>query len=180
MINLLPPEEKQKLISQKRERLTAVLGTVILISLVCLILILLSIKFYILAATDYQRNALEQAERKYKTQDFVVMTNTIEKYNTILAQLSSFYEKEIYFSKVLEIITNIPSDKNLLITNFSLSRDESGTVKVSISGISNTRENLLAFKNSVELEEKIKKPYFSPESWTAPKNAPFSLTFEIN
>ena len=180
MINLLPLEEKQKLSLKNKEKLTIVLGIVVLVSLVCLTLILLSIKFYILAKTDYQKNILEQAEKKYQTPDFVSLNGVIKKYNTTLIQLDSFYKKEIYFNKVLNIITDVPTPKGLYLADFSLNRDKNGIVQVSVSGVSNTRENLLIFRKNVEAVREIKNPYFSPGSWASPKDISFSLTFEID
>jgi hypothetical protein len=180
MINLLPPEEKQKLFLEKKKKLAIILGTVILVSLICLTLILLSIKFYILAETDEQRNMLKQAIQEKQTSDFINLSSIIQKYNGTLDQLDSFYKKEIYFSQTLEIITDVPSPKGLYLTNFSFSRDKSGVVQASVSGISNTREDLLLFKKNIEEDKKIKNPYFSPGSWINQKNVNFSLTFEIN
>jgi len=179
MINLLPPEEKQKLFFEKKEKLAMILGIVVLVSLICLTLILFSIKFYILAETDYQKKILEQTKLVDQTPDFINLNSTIQKYNGILAQLNSFYKKEIYFSQALKIITGVPSPKGLYLTNFSLSRDSSGIIQVSASGVSDTRENLLVFKNNIEGSIEIKNSYFSPESWISPKNVNYSLTFEI-
>lgn len=180
MINLLPLEEKQKLFLKKKEKLTIIWGIVILVSLVCLTLILLSIKFYILAETDYQKNMLKQAEQENQTPDVASLTSTIKKYNVILAQLDSFYTKEIHFNQVLKIITDISKPKNLYLTSFSLSRDKTGAVQLIVAGISDTRENLLVFKKNIEQDQKIENPYFSPESWLNPTNANFSLTFKVN
>jgi len=180
MINLLPPIEKQKLLSEKKEKLAIIFGIVFLVSLICLTLILLSIKFYILAETDYQKNLLEQNKQINQTPDFMNSNSIIKKYNIILAQLGSFYKKEIYFNQALNIITSVPTPKDLYLTDFSLNRDKNGMVKVSVSGTSDKRDNLLIFKKDIEVNEKIKNPYFSAESWVSPKNVKFSLTFEIN
>lgn len=180
MINLLPQEEKQALFQKKKEKLAIIWGIVVLVSLICLTLILLSIKFYMLAETDYQKIMLKQAEQKYKTPEFVNSNNIIKKYNVILAQLDSFYTKETYFNQALKTITDVQEPKGLYITKFSLIRDAKGVIQVSVSGISDTRENLLIFKKNVENAEEIKSPYFSPESWINPKDADFSLTFEIS
>lgn len=179
MINLLPLEEKQKLLYSKKEKLAVIWGIVILVSLVCLTLILLSIKFYVLAETDYQKNLLQQAEQKNKTSDFTASVGIMQRYDATLSQLDSFYKKEIYFNQALKIITDVPAPKGLYLTNFSLNRDEKGTVQAGVSGVSDTRDNLLIFKNSIEQSQGIKNPYFSPESWISPKNVNFSLTFGI-
>lgn len=180
MINLLPLEEKQKLLLVKKERLAIIWGIVVSVFLVCLILILLSIKFYILTETDYQENILQQTEREDQTPDFINLNSVIQKYNVSLAQADSFYKKEIYFSQALQIITGVPSPKGLYLTNFSLSRNETGMVQVSVSGVSDTRDNLLIFQKNIEDNQDIKNPYFSPESWISPKNVNFSLTFYLS
>lgn len=180
MINLLPPAEKEKLFSEKKEKLTIILGIVISVALICLTLVLLAIKFYILTDTDYQKIILAQAQQQDRTPDFTSLNNTVKKYNTILAQLDSFYKREIYFNQAIQIITNVPSPKGLYLTNFLLSRDVKGVVQVSVSGVSDTRENLLVFQKNIAGTPKIKNPSFSPESWINPKNVNFSLTFSIN
>ncbi len=179
MINLLPLEEKQKLSLKNKEKLIVVLGIVFIVSLVCFILVLLSIKFYILARTDYQKNILEQAEKKYQTSEFTDLNNVVQKYNVTLAQINSFYKKEIYFNQALKIITDVPTPKGLYLTYFLLNKDKNGIIQVSVSGISNNRENLLIFRKNIEEVKEIKNSYFSPESWANPKDVSFSLTFEI-
>lgn len=180
MINLLPLEEKQKLCLKKKEKLAIIWGIVVLISLVCLTLILSSIKFYILAETSYQKSILRQAEQENQVPDSASLNNIIQKYNSTLAQLDSFYKKEIYFSQALKTITSVPNPAGLYLTNFSLSRDKNGNIQTAVSGVSDTRENLLLFKKNIEGSAGIKNSYFSPESWINPKNANFSLSFEID
>jgi len=183
MINLLPSEEKQKLLLEKKKKLIIIFGIVFLVGLICLILILLSIKFYILADTDYQKSILAQEQKSYQTTDFVNLNNTVKKYNIILAQLDSFYKKEIYFNQALDVITSVKTPKGLYLKNFSLNRNANGTIQASVSGVSDTRENLLIFKKNIEEGSEgypnIKNPSFSNESWISPKNVKFSVTFEI-
>jgi Tfp pilus assembly protein PilN len=179
MINLLPLEEKQKLLSKKKEKLTMILGIIVLVFLVCLTLVLLSIKFYILAETDSQKNILEQTQKENQTPDSANFNGIIQKYNGILTQIDSFYKKEIYFNQALDIISSVESPAGLYLTNLSLKRDESGKIKVNVSGTSDTRDNLLLFKKNIEGDTEIKNSYFSPESWISPKNVNFSLSFEI-
>jgi len=179
MINLLPTEEKHALLAESKKKLATIWGAVILISLICLTLILLSIKFYILTETDSQKNILKQTEQKNKTPDFVNFNSIIEKYNVTLAQLDSFYEKEVYFSQALNLINKTLIPGGLYFENFSLSRDKNGMVNVTVSGSSITRDVLLIFKKSVEENKEIINPYFSPESWIKQKDVNFSLTFKI-
>jgi len=180
MINLLPIEEKRKILLRKKEKLALILGIVVLVALVCLILILLSIKFYILTETDSQKNSLAQVEKLKVSSDLMNFSNIINGYNLTLNQLSFFYEKEIYFSDVLDTILSIQKPDNLYLTAFSLDRLSTGTAKVDITGISDSRDDLLIFKKNIEDNKDIKNPSFSSGSWISPKNVKFSLTFEIS
>lgn len=179
MINLLPPEEKEKLFLKSREKLSTILGITALVFLICLILVLLSIKFYILADTDYQKTILQQTKQAYQTPEVTNLNNTIKKYNGILSQLNSFYGAELYFSRSLETITGVAAPDGLYLANFSLVRDEGGGIRVAVSGTSSTRDDLLIFKKNVEDNKSIASPYFSPESWINQQNTNFSLTFEF-
>lgn len=180
MINLLPQEEKQKLLSDKKKKLTIILSIIVTVFLLCLMLILLSINFYLLAETDNQKNIFEQAKKENETPDFVNLNGIVKKYNSTLAQVDSFYKQEKYFSNVLEIISGVPAPKNLYLTNFSLNRQKDGKIKVDIAGKSDTRDDLLLFQKNIEANDEIKNPYFSPQSWISPKNVNFSLSFEID
>lgn len=180
MINLLPPKEKNKLILKEKEKLATVWGLIVLVSLICLSLILLSIKFYLLSGTDYQKTLLAEVQKEAQDLGSSSLNSTIQKYNGVLEQLDSFYKKEIYFNQILADINNIPHPEGVYITNFSISRDEDAVIKISLSGYSDTREDLLIFKNNMEQNQKIKNPSFSPVSWVKPKNVDFSVTLGIN
>jgi len=179
MINLLPIAEKQKLLSEKKEKITIIWGIVVLVFLVCLGLVLFSIKFCVLAKADSQKAILRQAEAEKKTAGIANLNSDIQKYNQTLSQLNSFYKKEIYFNKALKIITDIPKPEGIYLTNFSLSREGGGAVKFAISGVVDTREELLVYKKNIEMVPAIKNLNFSSESWISPKNANFSFTFGI-
>jgi hypothetical protein len=180
MINLLPPIEKNKLASEMKEKILFIWSIIILSALVCLTLILLAIKFYLLADVDYQNNILKEARQEDQSQDISNFTDIVKKYNATLVQLDSFYKKEIYFNKVLGTINGISFPENLYLTSISLARATSGYIQVNISGISATRDELISFRKSIEEQKKIINPSFSSESWVSPKNVNFTLSFQIN
>jgi len=180
MINLLPSGEKQKLVSEKKKRLATVLGFVLFVSLICLALIFLAMKYYILAETDSQRIVLEQVKKEQQTPSYLNFSAIIKDYNEKLRKLDAFNKKEIYLNHALKIITDVSSPNDLHLTNFSITRDEkNGIVKVGLSGISDIRDSVVAYKRSIESTKDIKKSYFFPQSWINPINANFSLTLEI-
>lgn len=180
MTNLLPPKEIEKLSLEQNKRLVIVLGSIVLIFLICLILVLSSINFYISGETNYQKYLLEQTEKQYQGTDFLDFKNVIQKYNKILIQLKVFYGEKIYFNDILKTISGIEKPEGLYLTDLSLNRGETNKIKVIVAGFSDTRENLLIFKKNIEREGKIKNPNFSSESWVNPKNINFYLTFEVS
>lgn len=179
MINLLPPEEKEKLFLKKKEKLVIILGITVLVSLICLILILSSIKVYVATEANALKITSEQAIKEYQTPNFLNFKNIVQKYNKIILQLENFYEQKLYFSQALKIISSIQRPDGLYLTDISLNKNGDKKIKVTVAGTSDSRENLLIFKKNIEEDQRIENPYFSPETWTNPQNINFNLSFEI-
>lgn len=179
MINLLPPEEKVKLLLEKRKKLIVILGLTAMIPLACLILILCSIRFYILGEVNYQKTVLEQAKKEYQTPDFLAFKEIIQKNDKALVSLEGFYKKESSLTQVLKNVSGFARPQNLYLTNMFLSRNKDRKIKVMISGFSKSREDLLLFQKNINENQEIKNINFSPESWVSPQNVKFNVTFEI-
>lgn len=193
MINLLPPKEKEELLFEKNKKLIIVLGNVFLISLICLSLVLFSLHVYILGEINYQRIILDDTKKKYQTPDFLSFESIIQKYNASLVAIDTFYKKEIYFSDILKTISEIQRPKGVSITSIAINAMKennlpasakpkalsAGKTKVTISGMSDTRDDLLIFKSNIENNQKVTNVYFPPNSWIKPSDISFNLTFEI-
>ncbi len=180
MINLLPPTEKEILLLEKRQRLVMVLGSVALMFLIFLILILLSVKFYILAEANYQDEILAAEKNKYQTPDFLFFKDIIQKYNSSLALADTFYKKETRMSDALEIISELEKPKGLYLTNVAVEKNGQGnTMMATISGVSNNRNSLTLFKDSIDQNKNIKNTYFPASNWIKPADFTFYLTFEV-
>ena len=179
MINLLPPEEKEHLFLERNKKLVVILGWILIISLICLTLILFSVKLYILGQVNHQKGILNVTETKYKTSDFLFYNDIVKKYNADLIKANTFYEKEIYFSDAIKTILDIQRPNGLFFNDISMKNSEDNKIKTTISGISDTRDNLLIFKNNIESNNKIENIYFPPNSWIKTKNINFYVTFEI-
>lgn len=180
MINLLPPQEKQILRDKEREKLASIWGIIILVALVCLLLILLSIKLYILADANYQKDLLAQFVRENQTAEFTNLNNIVKDSNKILVQLKSFYANQVYFEDVIKIIKSVSMPKGVYFTDISLARGKKGEVIASVSGVSATRDALIALKDSIEQNGKIANPLFSQDSWLDPVDVEFLLKMEVN
>lgn len=180
MINLLPPKEKEQLLLERNKKLVIILGYVVIISLTYLALILLLVKFHILEQMSRQKSILNTTEMKYQTSDFLSYNNLIKKYNDDLFKANTFYKKEIYFSDVIKTILDIQRPDGLFFNDMSIKNSEKDNkIKVTISGISDTRDNLLTFKDNIEHSGKMENVYFPPSSWVKTKDINFYVTLEV-
>lgn len=186
MINLLSPKEKQVLLLEKKKRLATILWFLIFFFLVCLILVLFSLKIYLQNQVKFQKTLLLESEREYEQSGIQDLREKINSANLFLTKINSFYQKKIYFSKILEKISKTPP-RGLYFTSLSIvfcppekeTEKEKSTLKISLSGFSPTREILFDFKKKLEKEENFKEVDFPRVSWVKPTNIDFSITFEI-
>lgn len=176
MINLLPPKQKEELLTEERFKLSLILGILTLIFFISLILILFSIKFYILGQYNYQKVILSQEEKRFKESEIKVFQEKLNFLNRELSNLVSFYQNQINLTEILEKISNtLPP--GVYLTSFSFSAD---TSQISLTGFSPTRETLLEFKKNLEEEKNFSQIYFPPTSWIEPTNINFSINFKIS
>ncbi len=180
MINLLPQKEKDVLYLKRVKNLSLVLGSIVVISIICMVFVLMSVKFYMLTEADNQKFLLTEAQKSYKSPTIEYLKNVIEKYNKLLPVVINFYQKRIYTSDVLAVISSVEKADGLYFTSMSLdSQTSENSVRVIISGTSDTRENLLAFQKKLSEQGKIKNVSFSPDSWISPTKTNFKVSFDF-
>jgi len=180
MINILPPKEKESLRLEQTKNLVIILGFVAIVSLICLIFILLSIKYYILSSVDHQKLILQEVEKQRQSPNFAEFKDIIVLYNGILPEIVSFYKEEVYSGDILSVISGIERPEGLYFNKIYIDRDTPGDkTKVSVFGFSDTRENLLLFQKKLQEESTAKNIYFAPASWINPKDINFTFTFNF-
>jgi hypothetical protein len=112
--------------------------------------------------------------------------------NGEIASLSSFYERQILVSDVVdevarEVVDTLP--EGAYVTSFAYRysvpvartrlNDDEGGGKVSISGFVPFREDLSAFRDSIESNPKFSNFSFPPSNWVDAVDIDFSFTFEV-
>lgn len=181
MINLLPQKEKQDLLFLKNRNLVIVLGSITIIFLICLGLVFLSLKFYILQKVSFGKSILEDTESEYQTDNFLSILDSIKQYNKVLSRADSFYKKQVYFSNALREIVEIQRPQNVKFESIILEKvNADNKIKANIYGVSYNRDALLLFKGNVEQQERIVNVYIPPDNLVKPTNINFSLSFEIS
>lgn len=179
MINLLPPEEKIKLLQENQKKMIIILGVTLIVPLLCLILVLLSVRFYLLGEVNFQKIISEQVKKEYQTPDFLRFKEIMQNNGRVLANLHSFYKRETYATEALNIFSSIARPQNLYFTDILLTRNENQTFKVTASGFAKSRDDLLVFQKNINEKSEVKNINFSPESWVSPKDLTFNLTYDI-
>lgn len=177
MINLLPPEEKKKLFYKKLEKLVIIWGEILLIFLVCLILVLFSIKTYIVGQVESKIIILDQIKEGYENSNTQNLQQTIKNYNEKLSQIKNFYENQTHFAESIEEIAKIKPPE-IYFTILSLKMSGNGII-FSISGFSETRTSLVLFRENLESKPGIENINFSPLSWVKTADIDFQVTFDF-
>jgi Tfp pilus assembly protein PilN len=173
MINLLPPQYKAEFKKEENWKLTLILSLLFIIFLICLTLILFSIKIFISGQLEAQKILLLQEEKKFEESQIQNLEEKIATSNQTILKLDSFYQGQISLAGILEkIFETLPSDVYLTTLDFNLSQ-------FSLFGYSLTREILLEFKENLEKEELFEEIYFPPSNWVKPSDIDFSVNFKI-
>lgn len=189
MINLLPPQEKEQLLILQRRNLAVIICVVLLAYLLSLALILLIINFSLLLNIQQQQSILANSETIYQDSDFVFYKDLVEKNNQNLIILHSFYKNNAYVSDILKDISAVERPAGIKLTNISIGQAKSGDLKISedadnhitivaLSGISDNRDSLSAFKDALTKDQKISNMDFPADNWLQSKDINFQLTFQ--
>lgn len=181
MINLLPPQEKKILILEEKKRLIIILGSLILISLICLVLILFSIKINLQGQLEAQKITLSFSEKEFQKPEIQNLKKEINLTNKNFSKLNSFYQNQINFTEILEQISGILPEQ-VYLTNLSINyrseKDQEWQINSSLSGFAKTRDILFEFKSNLEAED-FKEIYFPLSNLIEKTDINFNLSFKI-
>jgi len=181
MINLLPPEEKRDLLAENKRRTILILLVLVLFFLSVLVLILFSVKTYLQIEAISQKALLLETEKKPQQPEVQGFQEKVNLINQNLTKLSNFYKQKIYFSDILERVSQILPTQ-IYLNNFSATlstAEKEPTIKIALSGFAVNRDVLLEFKQNLEKESDFKNFNFSSINRVKPIDIDFFVTFEI-
>src|SRR3989344_1416014 len=181
MINLLPASEKKELELLRQKNLVVVLAVIAAIALVCLCLVLFSLKLYVIEEVAAQKTALAGTDRYRQSSQAASLEQAIRLYNGQIASISRFYQGHVKITEVLQTLLAAARPGGVKLTAVDVSKNgQTGGMVVLLSGTSDTRDNLIAFKESLKGSPGIQNVHFPAESWVKPSDVDFSATIEIN
>ncbi len=195
MINLLPEKNKDALLMERNKRVVLVFCFLILFFLILLVLIFSGIKFYLDKQISVNQISLIESKERFSQSEVQEVQDEIELANSSFSKLNIFYNRKIYFSEILEKISNILPE-GFFLDNLSIKLDvkenkisnDDGTenieverkVTATVSGFAPLREDLRAFKDKLETENSFKNIFFPSSNWVNKENINFYLVFEIS
>ena len=148
-------------------------------ALLCLILILFSLKLYILGGVDVSKLNLENAQKRYQTPTLLHLKQVVQGANTTLGKVDNFYQTETYVSDVLKVVFSVPRPEGVAFSDLNVIREDGG-IKVTVLGKSDSRDQLLLFKDNVEKTKGIENSNFPPENLVRPTDIDFNMTIEFH
>lgn len=180
MINLLPPKEKEEILQEENWKLFMILGMLLLIFLVSLLLILFSIKIFIIGEVDVQKILFAEREKEFKNTQMQNLQNNLTDFNKKLSQLDSFYQNQSNLSEILEEISKtLPS--GVYLNNLSVvpQKEEDAGFICNLSGFSSDRQTLLTLKGNLEKEKNFQEVFSPSSNWVKPTDINFTVNFKI-
>lgn len=178
MINLLPSEEKEKILTETKIKVAAIHWFLVLFFISCLIASLALINLYIKIQLDGQRAQISQNNGIPSNADALDLEKNIGLFNSDLNKINEFYKNKIYFSEIFSKISDILPE-SIYFTNLTANKNDEG-VKISISGFSPSRETLLELKKNLDKEKDyFKNIYFPQSDWVKPSDINFFISFGL-
>jgi Tfp pilus assembly protein PilN len=119
MINLLPPENKERLLQEEKWRMILILQIIFLSFLICLVLILGLVSIYISGRAKVQKIILAEEEKRFEGSEAQEFQEKIIFFGKELGRVNNFYENQPNLVEQFENISKtLPS--GVYLTTLSL------------------------------------------------------------
>ena len=187
MINLLPPSYRTKLKEEQRFRLVLLLSVVAGIGLVALSIFLIVIQLSLAKERLSQESKLSSFEQRTTKEDS--MLTEIKNWNSTLRNITRFKGQRRTLKNVFdEVALALPQDLFLLSLSYTPSvetkkkNDEviRTPATISVTGQAPTREQLLFFKDTLQINPFFAEVQFPPSNWANPTNITFSFQAKLS
>lgn len=179
MINLLPKKEKQRIAFERKKNLVIIFWFLVLYFFICLGLVLFLVKIFLNSQIEPQKIHLEEKRREIEKEKIEEIQKRITRANAGMKRINSFYENKIYYTEILEKISEIMPE-GIYLNTLSLSKsviEKEEVISFSVTGHSPDVDLLVVFRDNLKKEEKFKDLYIPSSSWINPQS--FSIFFKL-
>ncbi len=173
MINLLPSIEKIRRKQEKQLKLIWILGILMVASVLCFGLILLSIKFYITNQIKIQDALVDEAKEQNIRVN--ILQEKIKSVNFTLSGLNTFYQSQFPMTDFLERISQLLLE-DMYLERFSYQADNS---PITFTCYAPTIDSIYQFRERMRSQEDFKDVNFVLPDWLEPSNITFRVSFKL-
>jgi len=184
MINLLPPEEKERNIAGKKRKVLIIFWFYGFFFLCVFSMVLFFLNSYIKNDIEISKIMLQSAEKGFEGEGIKDIQVKISEANKILLNVNGFYKKKIYFSDVIDKISKVVPG-GIYLNNLSAvfdKGDDKGSgpfFKFSLSGFVPKRDTLFELKKNLEADSYFQNIDFPTSNWVKPEDINFFISFNI-
>lgn len=172
-LNLLPPEEKQKIESVQAQRRILSLASAGLTLILIFLAFLSSIWLFLTVQLNSADLVFKNIQASSQNEVFKKLESEIKQINEKLDRSEALKKGSRHYSFALEKLTEL-SSYDIKFTSLSVSEN-----KISLSGLTASREALLAFKDSLSQSPYFDKINMPLSNFLKQTDINFSVSFEI-
>ena len=176
MINLLPDWEKLQLKRNAFYKKVLVILLFAIIAAAFLDLSLFVLARHLKSKTEASHLIVVQKEEQFRETNFADFKKVAAQLNQYLSVVQKTWQNQTSPSQLFEKLSRL-TPAGLYFSSFAF--DGAPAFKISIMGGAQSREDLFAFKNTLEQESQFKAVYFLPYSWIQAKEPDFTLQFSL-
>jgi hypothetical protein len=173
MINLIPSVVRSAVIKEYWLRAASVY--LFIISIVCIVVILFTLRLYFLISLQVDNYASSAEEATLRVAEYDLSAGALVRANVMAQKIFELRTVE-YFS---EVITEIESYKSsgVEIEGFEFARNESGGIApVTVRGVATTRQDLANFRDALLKNEEVAEAVLPISNLAKDKDIPFSIS----
>jgi hypothetical protein len=173
-LNLIPPYRKEEIKKSCRFRVALKWESELLLILILFIAGLFSINYILKINLSVSSNALDLSVRDNKQYKIIEKyDNEVKNMNSLLFSASKIQSGQLYWSKFLEKLNDKVS------SGITIESVANKNYTVSLAGKADTRESLLAFKESIEKDECFESVALPLSDLVSKENVVFQMDFKV-
>jgi len=173
MINLLPLKEKKEIWLKEKLNLILNLEILFLIFLfffgftLCELRVFFENQVGVFKAILFQEKGISEFIGN--------LEQKIENFNNLCSKIYNFYTNQKLFYPILKEISDSFTQGITLNSLTATFNKEEKVILISVSGLAQKRENLLALKEKLQKNKNFIEVIFPPENWIKPENVEFTF-----
>ncbi len=173
-LNLIPPNKQEEIGKNKRLKMAIKAEIALTIILVGFFIVLLSFKYSLNMGLSGEMLLNAQVEKADQFSKIKSYDNQFNQANERIKQIASIDKAQLYWSRVFEKISQ------LIPVGIGLKTLSTDQYAITLSGVADTRENLIAFKDKLEKETCFSNIVLPLSNLVDKADVEFQITLDVD